>query len=73
MFTIHPFTPPAFSLPSLPPPANAPNTVHPGWVRASAILLRGLARLEVREREAGEGQETPQKTNRPATLNTRRA
>lgn len=56
MFTIHPSSPPDFSLPSLPAPANAPSTVHPGWVRASAILLRGLARLEVRERElAGAG------------------
>ncbi len=56
MFTAHPSTPPVFSLPSLPLPANAPNTVHPGWVRASAILLRGLARLEVRERELAEAE-----------------
>lgn len=27
--------------------------VHPGWVRATAILLRGLARLEALENEHG--------------------
>ncbi len=31
--------------------------VHPGWVRASQIILRGLARLEALEKEAGQ-QET---------------
>lgn len=28
--------------------------VHPGWVRASQIILRGLARLEEKEQAQGQ-------------------
>jgi hypothetical protein len=28
-------------------------TVHPGWIRATLILLRGMERLRIQDAEAG--------------------
>ena len=30
------------------------NDVHPGWIRATAILLRGMERLRLQEQECRE-------------------
>lgn len=34
------------------PPFGDGEEVHPGWMRATAILLRGMERLRTQEREA---------------------